>query len=358
MRNLKEIVPKIYSFAGMLMRKEKVAIDFGTSMARIAINKKGIVLREPAYVGYSTRSKEYLFHGKEAKEIFGKSPNFIDVIRPIEQGIISDFDAGVYLMNKLVQKSVLPYYQNIIFLRPIFEAYTAVPVSSTEVESRATQEVLERALFANVRLFEKPLAAAYGADQPIFSKDPTFVLDFGAGMVEMAVIIMGGIVGSKSLNLGGLHMDRILKNYLHLKYGIIIGDVTAEHIKEELLSFDGEKKVLTVRGKSLETGLPKSARVTSSDVQEALVSVINQIIDGVKELLETIPPEIVDGLVRRGAVLTGDLANIPGLDAYITRETKLPIIKANVPQDATIRGLAKLMSSTEDLTRIEIKSAS
>lgn len=356
MINLNQIVPKISSVTAGLLNKEKVAVDFGTSTVRIAINKKGIVLREASYVGYSQRSKEYLFHGNEAKEIFGKSPNFIEVLRPIEQGIISDFDAGVFLITKLMEKSVLPYYQNIIFLRPIFEAYTAISVSATEVESRATQEALERAGFASVHLFEKPLAAAYGADQPIFSKEATFVLDLGAGLIEMAVIIMGGIVSSKNLHLGGLHMDRILKNYLHLKYGIIIGDSTAEHIKETLLSFDGEKKVLTVRGKSLETGLPKSARVTSSDVQEALVSVINQIIDGVKELIETIPPEIVDGIVRKGAVLTGGLANIPGLDAYITRETKLPIIKAENPQDATIRGLEKLMSSSEDLTRVEVKS--
>lgn len=355
--NLQKIVPKISDVVGRVLHKEKIAIDFGTNTTRISIDKKGIVTREPSYVGYSNRTKEYLFYGREAKDIFGKSPNFIDVSRPIDQGIISDFDAGVYLLSSFMQKSVLPYYQQIIFFRPLFEAYTAVPVSATEVQSRATAEVIERAGFVNVRLFEKPLAAAYGAGQPIFSKEPTFVLDLGAGLIEMAVIIMGGIVASKTLPIGGLHMDRILKNYLHLKYGIIIGDATAETIKEELLTFEGEKKVMTVRGKSLETGLPKSARVTSNDVQEALVTAINQIVDGVKELIETIPPEIVDGIVKKEAVLTGALANIPGLDSYIARETKLPILKATSPQDATIKGLEKLMTTDYDLKRIEFRTS-
>lgn len=355
MSNILKIVPKIVSGISSLVKREKIAIDFGSSLTRIAINKKGVVLRENTYVGYNKRNKEYVFFGDEAKEIYGKSPEFIEIIKPVEQGIISDFDAGVELLSHFMKKSVWPYYQHRLLSRPIFEAFAAIPRVSTEVEQRATQEVMERVGIAKVYLFEKPLVTAYGADQPIFSKEPSFVIDLGAGVVELSVIIMGGIVASKNLSQGGQHMDKMLKNYLHLKYGIIIGDNTAEKIKEELLSFESEKKVLTIRGKSLETGLPKSARVTSSDVQEALVGTVNQIIDGIKELIETVPPEIVDGIVKKGAVLTGGLSIINGLDTFISRETKLPVIKAISPQDSTVRGLEKMMSMESDLKKIAIR---
>jgi rod shape-determining protein MreB len=181
-------------------------------------------------------------------------------------------------------------------------------------------------------------------------------MDFGAGSVEMAVITMGGIVTSKVLKLGGDHMDKLIYNYLHLKYGLIVGEQTAENLKNKLFSLVESKEVFPVRGKSLENGLPKSVRVTSADIREALATCVNQIIDGIKELIETIPPEIIDGLIKSGVVLTGNMAHIPGIDKYISNDIKLPVIKARKPEDATVLGLMKFLDEPEALKRVIIYS--
>ena len=163
---------------------------------------------------------------------------------------------------------------------------------------------------------------------------------------------MGGIVSSKVLRTGGDHMDRLIYNYLHLKYGLIIGEQTSEHLKVKLFNLSDQKGVLAVRGKSLENGLPKSVRVTSRDVQEALAVAMNQIVDSVKELIETVPPEVIDGLIRSGVVLTGEFARIPGIDRYISNDIKIPTTIASNPEDATIHGLQKLMKEEERLNRV------
>jgi rod shape-determining protein MreB len=234
--------------------------------------------------------------------------------------------------------------------------YAAVPTTATEVEQRALQEALIKAGFQHAYLIERPIAAAYGADVQIFSNQPAFVMDFGAGSVEMAVITMGGIVTSKVLKLGGDHMDKLIYNYLHLKYGLIVGEQTAENLKNKLFSLVESKEVFPVRGKSLENGLPKSVRVTSADIREALATCVNQIIDGIKELIETIPPEIIDGLIKSGVVLTGNMAHIPGIDKYISNDIKLPVIKARKPEDATVLGLMKFLDEPEALKRVIIYS--
>lgn len=351
---MSSIVSKLQSISLNILQASRIAVDLGTSLTRLALYKKGIVLREPTFTGYNTRAKEYLFYGKEAKDIYGKSPVFVSVVRPIQQGIIADFDACVYLVSQFMRRAVEPYFQHPLLLRPRMEGFTAVPTSATEVERKAIEESLLKSGFSSCHVFEKSVCAALGAHQPVFSKKPVFVVDIGAGLVEMAIIIMGGIVSAKTLHLGGDHMDRLLKNYLHLKYGLIIGDQTAEQLKIHLLTLEDAKDVMTIRGKSLENGLPKSVRVTTSDVREALVVTINQIIDGIKELIEAAPPETVDGILKAGLTLTGAIAKVPGLDRYIMKEIKLPVIVANNPEDATIRGLEMLMDDPTQSKKIMI----
>ncbi len=351
MRNIVSKIRSIRFDSSFLFSPTAVAVDVGTSMTRFGIDDKGIVLREPTFIGKNTRNAQVLFFGAEAKDIFGKSPEYIKVIKPFENSIISDFDATVVLLAELLKKSVYPYYRT-TFIKKGLAAYSAVPTTSTEVEQRALQEALIKAGFQHAYLVERPIAAAYGADLQIFSNQPVFVIDFGAGSVEMAVITMGGIVCSKVLKLGGDHMDKLIYNYLHLKYGLIIGEQTAEVLKNKLFSLADSKDVLPVRGKSLENGLPKSVRVTSADIREALAVCINQIVDGIKELIETIPPEIIDGLIRSGVVITGDLAHIPGLDKYISNEIKLPVMRASKPEDAAINGLMKLIQNPDSLKKV------
>lgn len=355
---MRNIVSKLKQFnfnTGLLFKPTSVAVDVGTAMTRFGIEEKGIVLREPTFVGKNTRTNHVIFFGSEAKDILGKSPEYIVISKPFEHSIISDFDATVSLLSELLKKSVLPYYRSNLIKKGL-AAYAVVPTSSTEVEQRALQEALIKSGFQSAYLIERPIAAAFGADIQIFSNQPAFVMDIGAGSVELAVITMGGIVCSKVMKLGGDHMDKLIYNYLHLKYGLIVGEQTAETLKIKLFSLLDSKEVFPVRGKSLENGLPKSVRVTAADIREALATCVNQIVDGIKELIETIPPEIVDGLIKSGIVMTGNMAYIPGLDKYVSNEVKLPVIRARKPEDATVLGLMKLIEEPTSLKRVIIYS--
>ncbi len=348
------IFQKVSSLSSKFFSEVSVVLDLGTSMTRIAILYKGIVLREPSFIGVNTKTNDYLFFGQEAKEINGKAPNFITVTQPIQNGIISDFDANVLLMKHFLDKSVFPFFLNQKFLKSKINAWTTVPTNSTEVEQRAIQESLIKAGLSSVQLVEKPLATAFGSKMPIFSNRPIFTVDLGAGIVEIAVIIMGGIVAQKIIKIGGENLDKAIYNYLHLKNGIIIGDQTSENLKLQLFTFDETDNNMTVRGKSLEDGLPKSLKVRSGDIREALATSFNQILDGIKEVVETVPPEIIDGILKSGVVLSGGMANIPAIDKYFTKELKIPIIIPDNPQDSTINGLLSLLSHKDRLKQITL----
>lgn len=350
-----DILTKIKKYSSRFFGTYKIAVDFGSSNIRIGIYDKGITLREPSFIGLNTRTMEYLFFGEEAKQIYGKAPNFINVIKPIAGAVISDFDSTVLLIQHFMDKAVIPYFGKGRILRIRLFALSATPTSSTEVEQKASQESLLKTGATEVQIVEKPIATAYGADLPVFSNSPSFVVDMGGGLIEMAVLISGGIVGYKTIKIAGDHMDKLIGNYLHLKYGILVGEQTCESLKIKLFSLADEAKLLTVRGKSLENGLPKSVRVKSNDIKEALVSNLNQIIDNIKELLESVPPEIIDGIVRGGITLTGGLANIPSIDKYMTAELKVAVNIAKNPQDATINGLLKLLGNPDKLQRTLIK---
>jgi rod shape-determining protein MreB len=357
---MKSILSKIQASAHSLwnassfLSQTRVAIDIGTSMTRIGIDDKGIVLREPTFVGHNVRTGQALFLGDEAKQIYGKAPEFIKIVKPIENSIISDFDSTVALVREFLRKSVYPYYHS-SFIKKGLAAYTAVPSSSTEVEQKALREALLKAGFNSAYLLDRSVVSAIGTGSNIFTNKPVFVVDMGAGSIEVALIIMGGIVNAKVLKVGGDHMDKLIYNYLHLKYGLIIGEQTAELLKNDLYSLAESKAVKPIRGKSLENGLPKSVRVSSNDIREALSIPLNHIVDGIKELIETSPPEIIDGLIKSGAVLCGNLARVPGIDAFIMNEVKIPVIVAKHPEDAAVRGILELFKDEVKLKRVTIQ---
>lgn len=351
----KDYFDVFFKHASKLFGEEEIVIDCGTAITRIGICNKGIVLREPTFVGQNTKTNEYFFFGTEAKEIYGKAPNAIAVIQPIESSIISDFDSGVALAKYFIGKSVHPFFSKNRIIKTRLSALTTTPASATEVEQKALVEMLTKADCGSVKIIEKPIATAAGAQLPIFSKNPVFIIDIGAGQIEMSIIVMGGIVVYKAIKNAGHHMDKLLSNYLHLKNGIIIGDQTAEQLKIALFSFEDTDKQQTIRGKSLESGLPKSIRVRTSEVKEALTSAINGIIDGAKELIETVPPEIIDGIVKSGITLAGGGARIKGLDRYMTTELKIPVYTADNPEDCTINGLLSLCKDTVRLDRLLIE---
>ena len=331
-----------------------ICFDFGTANTRIAIIGKGTVLSEPTYVGLNTKTGEYIFYGKEAKEIIGKTPEFVKIVRPVVNGVVSDFDAAVSLLKYYIQLSVFPYLNKYSFLKPSLVAISGVPHRATEIEQRALEEVFSKLGFSESYLIEEPLACATGAGLNIMSHSPHLIVNLGAGIISLSIISGGGIVIEKTLRYGGDHMNHLIANYIYLKFGVIVGDLTCEELKLTLLSFDDQNKTSLVRGKSLENGLPKSIRIKSSDIKEALINTFMQIADGIKELIEMSPPEVVDDIYIGGIILTGGLAKIPYIKSYFADELKIKCHVTENPLEETIIGIQKIAKSEDLLRRVSM----
>jgi len=332
----------------------EIYFDLGTSITKIAIKDKGIILREPTFLGYNSRINQYLFFGTEAKSIIGKTPDFIKIMRPVVGGVISDFDAEVVLIKKYLERSVYLYFSNKI-IKPIMIGVAVIPSIATEIEQKAVEEALYKNGLSQVFLIEKPLATAAGCNLNIFSHQPNLIVDLGGGLIELSIVGSGGIISQKTLKNAGDNMNKLIYNYVYLKYGVILGEATCEELKIDLLNFENTEKTITIRGKSLETGLPKSVRIKNTDIKEALLTNFNLIIDGIKELIESSPPEIVNEVMKRGVILTGGLSQIKGLDKFFEQEIKINVLTSENYQYATINGLIKLARNKEELSKLIIR---
>lgn len=335
----------------------QVAFDLGTHTTKIGLKDKGVVLRESTSAALRTQpTKEYIFFGSEAKQIQGKTPEFLHVIRPMVNGIVSDFDTEVALLRYYIEKAVLPYTRS-LFIKPPIHAITAVPTTATEIEQKAVEEALLKSGCSSVTMIKKPLASAAGAGFNVFFHKPHLVVDIGAGLTEISVISGGGIVSYKTLKHAGDYMDKVIANYVHLKHGIVLGDATCEKLKIACLNFIDTEKTELVRGKSLENGLPKSVKIRSSELREALTPTYTLIIDSIKELLEISPPEIVNDIFQEGILLTGMAVLIPGFSTYISNELKIEVVVSEHASEATIYGLLKIADSPEHLKTVRINTA-
>jgi len=328
----------------------KIYLDLGTSVTKIAIKDKGIILRQSTYLAYDTKKDIVTFIGDEAKEIVGKTPDFIKIIRPIVSGVISDFDSEVILLKNFLQQSIELYTKNKL-IKPIVEALTVVPTIATEIEQKAVKEALLKTDISQVYLLEKILATASGCGIDIFSSHPNLIIEIGGGLTEIAIVGSGNIIRQKTLKIAGEYFNKVINNYLYLKHGIILGENTCEELKNNLLEFDKTEKIETVRGKSLETGLPKSLRIKSSEIREALIPYFNQIIDTTKEVIEGCPPEIIDEILKKGIILTGGMAKVKGLDQFFAKELQLDVFISTHPQEATINGLIELEKKDKKLLK-------
>lgn len=331
----------------------KLCFDLGTATTRIAIKDKGIILREPTFIGYNVRTKEPIFFGAEARNVMGKTPDFIKIVKPMVAGIISDFDAQVSLVKYFLDKSVSPYFNQYKFLKPKLEAYVTNPVVATEIEQKATEEVLLKAGCSSVFMLERPVVTAAGCGVDVFSHYPHAVVDLGAGLIDISIVSGGGVVINKNLKAAGVNMNKLIANYAYLKHGIILGELTCEKLKTSLLNFINDEKIILVRGKSLETGLPKSVKLKTSEILEALLNNFNQIIETIKEVIELSPPEIIDEIFNEGIYLTGGLSLIPGIADFFSKELKMKIITDPNFADATINGLLFLSARREYLDKFK-----
>lgn len=357
-----------------------IGIDLGTANTLIWVKGKGIVIREPSVVAMHKKTKKVIAIGTDAKKMVGKTPAAIVTIRPLRGGVISDFDATASMISHYIQKvheigNILP----VGWSRP--KVVIGIPSSVTEVERRAVWEAAIDAGAREAYLIEEPMAAAIGEDISVFKPSGIMVVDVGGGTTEIAVISLGGIVVSRSLKLAGDDMDNALIHYIRLRYGLIIGEQTAEDLKikigsayqrssklkvqsskskeattmnPELLTHNSRERMAIVRGRDIETGLPRSLRISEVEVREALSPVLAQIIESIADILQDAPPELTSDILEHGILLTGGASFLAGFDQLIVDRTHIPVNQSNDPLTSVIRGTGKVLEDEALLKRVKV----
>lgn len=352
-----KIFNPIDRFLGMF--SHDIGIDLGTANTLVYVKGKGIVIREPSAVARHKKTKEILAIGTSAKKMLGRAPASIDVIRPLRDGVIADFDATAAMLSYYIKKvhesgSTLPKIP-----RP--KVVIGIPSGVTEVERRAVAEAAIDAGAREAHLIEEPMAAAIGARLPIEGPEGNFIVDIGGGTSEIAVISLGGIVLGRSVRTAGDEMDEAIINYVRLKYSLLLGQPTAEAVKIGIGAVEGNKgeskkseKFTVVRGRDLETGLPKSIKLTSGEIQEALGPILQEIIGNIVDTLEETPPELTSDIMEKGVVLAGGGALINGIDKAVSDATKMPVWIADDPLTCVVRGCGICLDDNGLLKRIRI----
>ena len=330
--------PLIGSFSNDL------AIDLGTANTLIYTKSGGIVLNEPSMVAVrkgDQRVSKVLAVGKEAKEMLGRTPSDIAVIRPMADGVIADFDSTEIMLKYFIRK----VHKRRSLVRP--RIIISVPSGVTPVEKRAVRESAESAGAREVFLIEEPMAAAIGADLPITEPTSNVVVDIGAGTTEVAVISMAGTVYSRSVRVGGDKMDESILQYLKRKYNLLIGVQTAEVIKITIgkAHQTDETETLEVKGRDLVTGIPKTLTIDSEEVRKAISEQVGTIVQTVRIALEQIPPELSGDVVDNGIFLTGGGALLRDLDVLLREETRLPITITDDPLTTVVVGAGKALNN-------------
>ncbi len=314
-----------------------MAIDLGTANTLVYVKGKGVVLDEPSVVAVSTVSgkKQVLAVGEEAKMMVGRTPGHIQAIRPLQDGVIADFDVAEEMIKHFIRK----IHNRIMLARP--QIIICVPSGSTAVERRAIQESAESAGARSVFLIEESMAAAIGSGLPVTEPTGSMVVDIGGGTTEVAIISLGGIVYAKSIRVGGDKMDQAIISYVRRTQNLLIGESSAERIKKEVGSASSkpsQEKEMRIKGRDLMNGIPKEIGISSKDVAESLAEPVAAIVDAVKMALENTPPELSADIVDKGIMLTGGGALLRDLDKVLRKETHLPVSVAEDPLSCVVLG--------------------
>jgi rod shape-determining protein MreB len=321
-------------FAKLLSRFGRdIGIDLGTANTLVHVAGKGVLLREPSVVAINKDTGEVVAVGEEAKRMIGRTPANIVAIRPLKDGVIADYDQT---------EKMLRYFLAKVSRRALMRQTVVVGIPSgvTEVERRAVIEAAKRAGATQAYVIEEPMAAAFGAGLPVDEPSGSMIVDIGGGTTEVAVISLGGIVHSRSIRVAGDELDEAISGYVRRAYNLYIGDRTAEQAKIEVGSavpLEQELEI-TVKGRDLVTGLPRSAVITSEEVRLAIAEPLNAIVEAVKLTLEATPPELAADAMDTGITLAGGGALLRGLDKLISRETGMPVHIANDPLGCVVKG--------------------
>jgi len=319
-----------------------LAIDLGTATTLLYVRGKGIVSCEPSVVAVfmdPRGARRVLSVGREAKDMLGRTPGTIDAIRPMKDGVIADFEVTEAMLRYFITRA----HNRRTLVRP--RIVICIPPGITEVERRAVRESAESAGAREVYLMEEPMAAAIGAGLPITEPVGNMIVDIGGGTTEVAVISLSGVVYSRSVKVGGDKMDDAIKEHLKRKYGMLVGDRSAEQVKIELGNAYPLDEVLTrqVKGRDIAQGVPKTATVNSDEIREALFEPLNQIVMAVRQALEGTPPELSADIVDKGIMLAGGGALLKNIDVLIREETGLPVMVAEDPVASVVLGAGRVL---------------
>ncbi|RKX28061.1 MAG: rod shape-determining protein [Candidatus Zixiibacteriota bacterium] len=325
-----------------------IGIDLGTANTLVYVRNQGIVLNEPSVVAIEKSTGKVLAIGSAAKEMTGRTPGSIAAIRPLKDGVIADFEISEKLIADFIRRVVKHKY----LMKP--RVVICVPSGITEVEKRAVRDSAENAGAREVYLLQEPMAAAIGVGLPVEQPSGSMVIDVGGGTSEIAVIALNGIVNDTSIRVAGDEMNETIIQYLKKNYNLLIGELTAEHIKLQIGSaFPMEKELsMEVKGRDLVAGVPKNLKLSSVQVREALVETIDIIVEAVRQALEQTPPELASDILERGIILTGGGALLRGFDKRLRQETNLPVNIAEDPLTCVVRGTGKVLEDFSNYSKV------
>jgi rod shape-determining protein MreB len=346
---MKKLLNRFYQ-----MFSNDIGIDLGTANTLVYVHGHGIVVNEPSIVAVNHKTSRIVAVGNEAKNMLGRAPSHIEVVRPLVDGVISDFEVTEEMLSYLIKRAESVSKK---FFRP--RVVVGVPSGITNVEHRAVYDATRNAGAREVYVIEEPMATAIGIRLPVMEPIGSMVIDIGGGTTDIAVISLGGIVQSRNLKAAGDRLNNDITAYLRREFKILVGEKTAEDVKINVgsaLPLD-EALEMQIKGRDLITGLPREIIITDADIREAMTPAIDLLISGVKEVLETTPPEVLSDVMQRGVFVGGGGALIRGLDELLHQEFKLPVYIADDPLSSVARGAGIVLEDLEYYSPVLIKDS-
>ncbi|WP_026569811.1 MULTISPECIES: rod shape-determining protein [Sediminibacillus] len=333
---------------GRFSLSQDLGIDLGTANTLVFVKGKGVVVREPSVVAKNTATGEIEAVGSSARNMIGRTPGNISVIRPMKDGVIADYDTTAVMMKYYIKKAQKT--RSAFARKP--NVMVCVPSGITMVEERAVIDATKQAGAKDAFPIAEPFAAAIGAGLPVWEPTGSMIVDIGGGTTEVAIISLGGIVTSQSIRTAGDDMDDAIIQYIRKQYNLMIGERSAESIKMDIGSAGSPSEVeeMDIRGRDLLTGLPKTITITSDEISSSLQDTVSSIVEAVKNTLEKTPPELAADIMDRGIVLSGGGALLKGLDDVISEETKMPVFVAEEPLDSVAIGTGKALEYIHHFT--------
>lgn len=330
-----------------------IAIDLGTKNTKVAVLGKGVAIREPTVVAAHRKTKQIFAIGAEAQKMLGRTPATIVVKHPLQDGVIDDLD----LTENLLKHFIIKVHQNPSSFPKIPRPKIAmgVPSGATEVERRAVSDAAANSGAREVMLIEEPMAAALGTSLPIEKPSGSMIVDIGAGTTEVAVISLGGLVVSKSLRIAGNEIDEDIINYARTRYNLLLGETTAEDVKIKAGSAYpiGKESKILMKGRDLATGLPAGVSISTGEVRESISNTLRSIVQGIKDVIEESPPELVGDIVENGIYLTGGSSLLNGLTNLISKETKIPVVLVDDPLATVVKGMMRVLEDPGLQTKVK-----